>query len=57
MAGEERTVEEQRRRLEALEARIARLEERLDDAAHRNDRVWFDSGSVHPELEDRAIAP
>ncbi len=45
-------------RLQALEARIEDLERRLHDHDHGGPGPkWHDSGSIHPELDDPAIAP
>jgi len=45
-------------RLEALEERIQRLEKALADseAGGAGDK-YFESGSIHPELDDQGIAP
>ncbi|MCA1682988.1 MAG: hypothetical protein LC685_03205 [Actinobacteria bacterium] len=43
--------------LEALEHRIQALEARLDQVAGGPPPHYSDSGTVHPELDDQAIAP
>ena len=45
-------------RLDALEARIVELERRLDQHHHGGPGpMYFESGSVHPELDDQSITP
>jgi len=47
-----------RQRLEALEARIVELERRLDQHHHGGPGpMYYESGSVHPELDDQSITP
>ena len=44
-------------RLEALEARIQRLEKALADSEAGSSERYYESGSVHPELDDQGITP
>jgi hypothetical protein len=51
-------VDERLARLEALEARIVRLEQEAE--RRRSDPPgphYDDSGSIHPELDDQTITP
>ncbi|MFN2608404.1 MAG: hypothetical protein ABR511_11040 [Acidimicrobiales bacterium] len=58
MSTEDRNDEEHARRLEALESRIRELERRLDGHHHgAGGAEYYESGSVHPELDDQAITP
>ncbi len=51
-------LEERVGRLEALEERIQRLEKALHDRAEGGTgEKYYESGSVHPELDDQNIAP
>lgn len=46
------------RRLQALEARIEELERRLHGHHHGGPPPeYYESGTIHPELDDQAIAP
>jgi len=50
-------LDEHDERLEALEARIQQLEKALAaDEAGPGER-YYESGSVHPELDDQGITP
>jgi len=45
-------------RLEALEERIQRLEKALHDSeGGGSGEKYYESGSIHPELDDQSIAP
>lgn len=46
------------KRLDELEARIHQLEQQAEDRKRGGpDQKFFETGSIHPEFEDRAIAP
>jgi hypothetical protein len=50
--------DEHARRLQALEDRIQDLERRLDGHHHGGSGPeYYESGTVHPELDDQTIAP
>ncbi len=45
-------------RMEALEARIEELERRFGSQQHGGPGPkYYESGSIHPELDDQTIAP
>ncbi len=45
-------------RLAALEERIQRLEKALQDSSGEGSgEKYYESGSIHPELDDQGIAP
>jgi len=44
-------------RLEALEARIQRLEQALQASEAGPAEKYYESGTIHPELDDQGIAP
>ncbi len=45
-------------RLAALEERIQRLEKALQDrAGGGSGEKYYESGTIHPELDDQGIAP
>lgn len=47
-----------RLQLQALEARIQELERRLEGHHHGGPPPeYYESGTIHPELDDQAIAP
>jgi hypothetical protein len=44
-------------RLEALEARIEELERRVAEHNGETGPKYYESGSIHPELDDQTITP
>lgn len=51
-------IDEARARLDALEARLEQLEARLaGSGASPSQPHFYDTGTIHPELDDPTIAP
>jgi hypothetical protein len=44
-------------RLERLDARIEALEARLAAGGHEDGPRYYESGDIHPELDDQTITP
>jgi len=50
-------LDEHDERLEALEARIRRLEKALADREAGPVEPYYESGSINPEMDDQSITP
>lgn len=58
MTSHDPVSDEHERRLQALEARIKELEGRLDAHHHGGPGPeYYESGTIHPELDDQSLGP